>query len=145
MGKLRIMVADDHAILRQGLRRLIDAESDMMVVAEAADGSEVLTQVNASRPDIVVLDLSMPGLNGVETIRRLKAINAPCKILVLTVHEDRGYLREALQAGAAGYMLKRAAAEELIGALWAIARGEAFVDARITSELVNLLTAPAPR
>jgi two-component system response regulator NreC len=144
-AKLRILLADDHAILREGMRRLIDAEPDMTVVAEAADGAEVLAQVNALQPDLVVLDLSMPVMSGMEVTHRLKAANSTCKILVLTVHEDRGYLREVLQAGASGYMLKRAAAEELIGALRAIGRGEAFLDTRIAGELVNLLNAPAPR
>lgn len=145
MAKLRILLADDHPILREGMRRMIDAESDMHVVAEAADGIEVLSLVPTVQPDVIVLDLSMPRLGGVETTRRLKALNTACKIFVLTVHEDRGYLREVLQAGAAGYMLKRAAAEELIEALRTVARGEAFVDARITNELVNLLATSSPR
>ena len=105
MAKLRVLVADDHAILRQGLRRLIEAEPDLTVVAEAADGAEALAQFNSHKPDLVVLDLSMPVMNGVEATRRMKAAHAACKILVLTVHEERGYLVEVLQAGAAGYML----------------------------------------
>ncbi|HWA24661.1 MAG TPA: response regulator transcription factor [Lacunisphaera sp.] len=145
MGKLRILVADDHAILRQGMRRLIEAEPDLQVVAEAQDGSEVPALVAAHQPDIVVLDLSMPQVGGVETLRQLRAAQATCKVLVLTVHEDRSYLREVLEAGALGYMLKRAAAAELIDAIRSIARGQAFVDARITTELVNLLTVPPPR
>lgn len=145
MTKLRILLADDHAILRQGMRRLIDAENDMTVVGEAADGAEAVALVKKLQPDIVVMDLSMPSMGGVEATRHVIQARDASRVLVLTVHEDRGYLREVLEAGAAGYMLKRAAAQELIEAIRVIAGGQAFVDSRVSNQLVDLLTVPPPR
>jgi DNA-binding NarL/FixJ family response regulator len=142
--KARILLVDDHAVLRSGMRHLIEAEPDMEVVGEGSDGAEVPRLVEELRPDIVVLDLSMPKVSGVETVRRLKAAGAACKILVLTVQEDRSYLRELLEAGALGYMLKRAAAEELIRAIRAIASGSVYVDSRLANKLISSLVEKAP-
>lgn len=135
----RILVVDDHAVLRQGMKHLIDAEPDMEVVGEAEDGAEAIRIAATLRPDIIVMDLSMPNLSGAGATRRLKAAHPSCKVLVLTVHEDRGYLKELLEAGATGYMLKRAAADELIHALRAIAAGNVYVDARLADKLVSTL------
>ena len=135
----RILLVDDHAVLRQGMKHLIDAEPDMDVVGEAEDGAEAIRMAATLRPDIIVMDLSMPNLTGAEATRRLKTADPSRRVLVLTVHEDRGYLKELLEAGATGYMLKRAAADELIHALRAIAAGNVYVDARLADKLASTL------
>lgn len=137
--KARILLADDHAVLRKGMRHLIEAEPDMEVVGEADDGSEVEALVQTLAPDIVIVDLSMPKMDGMETVRRLKASGAACRILVLTVQEDPSYLRDLLSAGALGYMLKRAAADELVRAIRAIASGSVYVDSRLANKLISSL------
>jgi DNA-binding NarL/FixJ family response regulator len=139
MKKTRIVLADDHAVLRQGMKHLIDAEPDMEVVGEAADGAQVIPLVAKLKPDVVVMDLSMSDMGGAEATRQLKRRNEDCKVLVLTVHEDRNYLREVLEAGALGYMLKRAGAEELIQAIRATARGTVFIDSRLATKLINVI------
>jgi DNA-binding NarL/FixJ family response regulator len=141
MNTINLFLVDDHAVLREGLKRLIDAEEDMHVVGEAWDGLQAVELILAARPHVVVLDISMPGLNGVEVTRRLKAACPEVKVLVLTVHEDKSYSRELLEAGALGYMLKRAAAEELVVAIRKVASGNIYVDARVTEDLVNSLFA----
>lgn len=145
MAKIRILLADDHPVLRQGMRRLIEHERDMVVVAEADDGAEVPALINLHHPDVLVLDLAMRQVSGVETLRQLRAKQSDCKVLVLTVHEDRAFLREVLEAGALGFMLKRAANTELIEAIRSVARGTAYVDGRITPELVQLVSSAASR
>jgi two-component system, NarL family, response regulator NreC len=142
--KSRILLIDDHAVLRSGMRHLIEAEPDMEVVGEGDDGAAVPGLVEQLRPDIVVLDLSMPKVGGAEAVRSLKAAGAECKVLVLTVQEDRSYVRELLEAGALGYMLKRAAAEELIQAIRAIAAGSVYVDSRLASKLISSLVEKGP-
>lgn len=139
MKKARIILVDDHAVLRQGMKHLIDAEADMEVIGEAADGAQLLPLVVQLRPDIVVMDLSMAGMGGAEATRRLQEKNLGCKVLVLTVHEDRNYLREMLEAGALGYVLKRAPAEELVQAIRAIAQGTAYIDSRVATKLINVM------
>jgi DNA-binding NarL/FixJ family response regulator len=128
MDVIRILLADDHNVVRAGLKALIDAQPDMRVVGEASDGLEVLDQAAAVRPDIVVMDLSMPRLNGLEATRQLRARLTDVRILVLSVHEDATYLRQALEAGATGYVLKRAAAESLIGAIREVGSDGVYLD-----------------
>jgi two-component system response regulator NreC len=142
--KSRIVLADDHAVLRQGLKHLIEAEPDMEVVGETADGSEVLPLVMKLKPDVVVMDLSMPGMSGAEATRLLRDNQPGCKVLVLTVHEDRNYLRETLEAGAIGYMLKRSPAEEIVEAIRAIAKGTVFIDSRIATKLITVMVEEKP-
>jgi DNA-binding NarL/FixJ family response regulator len=141
-SKLRIFLADDHAILREGLKRLIDGEVDMEVSGEAADGAEALTSIEESKPDIVVMDLSMPKIGGAAATRQLKASAPNIKVIALTVHEDRAYLQELLEAGAAGYVLKRAASEELIRAIRSVAAGGVYVDQRLVGNLIESLIHP---
>src|SRR4051794_27827649 len=117
MAKLRVFLADDHAVVREGLKALINAQPDMEISGEAADGQAACEQAPPLRPDVVVLDVSMPGMSGAQAAERLRQECPQVKVLALTVHEDKGYLRQLLQAGAAGYVLKRAAAEELIRAI----------------------------
>ena len=112
MSELRIFLADDHAVVREGLKALINAQPQMTVVGEADNGLSACNQIPALRPDVVVMDVSMPGLTGSQATDRLRQECPKVRVLALTVHEDRGYIRQLLAAGAAGYVLKRAAAEE---------------------------------
>ncbi len=139
MNKLSIFLADDHAMLREGLKRLIDSEADMEVVGEAGTGSEAVERIEALQPGVAVVDISMPELGGLEVVRRTRAQLPRIKILVLTVHEDRGYSRELLEAGASGYVLKRATAGELIEAIRQVASGKVYVDPRISDALISSL------
>ena len=125
--KIRVMLADDHAILRAGLRMLLEAQPDMAVVAEAADGEEAIRRAGGSRPDVAVVDLSMPGLSGVETLERLRREVPSTRLLVLTMHDDPGYARLALAAGASGHVIKDAESTELLAAIRAVHRGRTFV------------------
>lgn len=142
MTKLRVILADDHAIVREGLKRLIDAEADMVVVGEASDGAEAVDKAVRLAPDVAVLDVSMGGVNGAEATRQVRASCPGTRILALTVHEDTSYLRELLDAGAYGYVLKRAASDELIRAIRAVAGGGVYVDPRVAGKLVSTLMPP---
>src|SRR3954464_14736126 len=126
--KLRILLADDHNVVRAGLRALIDAQPDMEVVGEAADGEAAWRQTVDLGPDVIVMDVSMPGSGGARATERIKQDRPEVRVLALTVHEDRGYLQQLLQAGASGYLLKRAAADDLIHAIRTVARGGTFLD-----------------
>ena len=132
---VRILVADDHGVLRAGLRALLNSASDLQVTAEAGNGEEVLELVDQARPDIVLLDISMPRLDGIEVTRRLKRAIPDIQVLIMTMHEDTGLLREALRAGAAGYIVKRAVESELINAIHAVYRGELYVHPALTRDL----------
>lgn len=137
MGKLRIVLADDHPVVREGLKTLINADPALEVVGEAGDGLAAVGLVAELDPDVVVVDVSMPGLNGAQVTARLIEQRPDRKILALTVHEDRGYLRLLLGAGAAGYVLKRAAAEELIHAIRAVAGGGTYLDPSLAGSVVG--------
>jgi DNA-binding NarL/FixJ family response regulator len=127
MPRIRVLIADDHAVLRAGLRMLIEAQPDMKVVGEAADGPETVSQARDLESDVVLLDLSMPGLPGTATIERLVRLDRRPRILVLTMHDDPAYLGSALQAGASGYIVKKAADVELLTAIRVVHRGGSFV------------------
>jgi two-component system, NarL family, response regulator NreC len=141
---IRILIAEDHGVLRTGLHALLNVEPDLEVVGEAADGHEALRLAGELRPDIMLLDLVMPGLGGIEVTRQLKKSLPDTRTLILTVHEDVGLLREAFQAGAAGYLIKRAVESELINAIHAVWRGDLYVHPAMTRALVeNYPLAPA--
>src|SRR5947209_14796539 len=145
MCKLRVLLADDHHVVRAGLRALIDAQDDMGVVAEAADGEAACRLAGELTPDVAVMDLSMPLLGGAEATARIKKDRPAVKVLALTVHEDRGYLQRLLQAGASGYLLKRAAADDLIHAIRALARGGPYLDPGLTGKVLGgLVGRPTP-
>ncbi|MFN8458109.1 MAG: response regulator transcription factor [Anaerolineae bacterium] len=140
---INILIADDHGVLRAGLRALLNAEADFKVVDEAADGAETLRLAGQLSPDIVLLDVSMPGLSGIQVTRRLKEMLPEVRVLILTVHEDEGLLREAMRAGASGYIVKRAVESELIDAIRTIWRGNLYVHPAMTHALLKDL-APDP-
>lgn len=124
---IRIVLCDDHAVLRAGLRALLQAEPGLAVVGEAADGIETVDRVMALRPDVAVVDVAMPGRDGIAAAHQIHRLAPDVKILMLTMHEDGPFVAQALEAGAAGYVLKRAADVELIGAIHQVRRGGAFV------------------
>jgi DNA-binding NarL/FixJ family response regulator len=143
MSTIRVLLADDHAIVREGLKSLINSQEGMEVVGEAADGLAAVSLTTELDPDVAVVDVSMPGLNGAQVTTQLRAVRPDRKVLVLTVHEDKGYLRSLLEAGAAGYVLKRAAAAELVQAIRAVADGEMYIDPSLTASLVDDFVRPA--
>jgi two-component system response regulator NreC len=128
MPRIRVLIADDHAVLRAGLRLLIAGHSDMEVVGEAATGPETVRGAQATAPDVVLLDLSMPGARSTQTIEQLAQVARSARVLVLTMHDDPGYMQAALLAGASGYIVKRAADVELLTAIRAVHQGRTFVD-----------------
>jgi DNA-binding NarL/FixJ family response regulator len=145
---VRILVADDHGIVRSGIRMLIERQAGMRVVAEAADGAEALEKALAERPDLAILDVSMPRLTGLQAAREIKAQAPGTAVLLLSMHDDERYLFDALQAGAAGYVLKRQADEELVEAIRAVVRGEPFISPATQDALIAEWLdegAPAPR
>jgi len=137
MTKTRVLLAEDHTIVRKGLCALLDAEPGIEVIGEAEDGREALVQVEQQRPDIVLMDISMPGLNGLEATRQIKKRFPEVKVLILTVHSDEEYIRQILRAGASGYLLKEAAPHELISAIEAIQRGESYLSPSVSKKVVR--------
>lgn len=124
----RVLIADDHAIVRAGLRALLAEEAALELIGEASGGYEAIELVEKTRPDVLILDLSMPDLDGISVARTIKPNFPELKILILTLHEDEALLKEAIKAGAAGYILKRAAESELISAIRVILRGDLYID-----------------
>lgn len=127
MEKIRILIVDDHPVLRWGLKELLNAQPDMEVVGEAADGREALSKAQETAPDVVTLDLTMPGVGGFEVIDELREQNPKAKILILTMHDDPGYLRKATAKGASGYIIKTAAGSELVFAIRAVQQRRVFL------------------
>ncbi len=127
-GSVRVFLADDHPIFRRGLRGLVDAQPDMEVVGEADDGQAAIAGVIATHPDIAVLDVSMPGMSGAQAAEQLRLQQPGVKVLALSAHEDRGYVDQMLAVGACGYVVKRAAGDELVRAIRSVAAGQMFVD-----------------
>ncbi|OIO89636.1 MAG: DNA-binding response regulator [Anaerolineae bacterium CG2_30_64_16] len=137
MTKTRILLADDHAVLRAGLRLLIEAQADMTCAGEAGDGLETLAQAERLQPDLVLLDLSMPRLGGLAALPEIRRKAPAARILVLTMHADDEYLRQCLKGGAAGYVLKQAADQELLLAIRAVMRGEVYIHPAMTRGLLG--------
>ncbi|MGE3277787.1 MAG: response regulator [Vicinamibacterales bacterium] len=138
MSRIRVLLADDHAILREGLRALLGGTDDIEVVGEAANGEETITQVAALRPDVVVMDVAMPGLGGLEATLALRRAHPDVRVLVLTQHENPEYVRRFMKAGASGYLLKRTAGSELASAIRAARQGGLVLDPAIArSALVD--------
>jgi DNA-binding NarL/FixJ family response regulator len=130
-GKIRVLIVDDHAILREGVRALLGLHADMEVVGEASDGQLALEQVEKLDPDVVLMDIAMPGLGGIETALELRKRGKRVRILILSQYEDREYVRRLLKAGVAGYVLKKSAGAELANAIRAVSRGGLVLDPEV--------------
>jgi two-component system response regulator NreC len=143
---IRIALIDDHTVLRSGVRALLEHQEDMVVVGEAADGTEGLEMVQREQPDVVLMDLSLPGLNGIGVTRRIREAGCSARILALTMHEDQRHVRQVLEAGATGYVSKRAADTELVDAIRAVHRGEVFLHPSVARSVLEgyLGTQPEP-
>jgi two-component system response regulator NreC len=137
VAKISLILADDHAVVRSGLRMLLEAQPDIEIVAEAESGRQAIDQVRAIRPDVVLMDIQMPDVNGIEATQRIKELAPETAVLVLTMHEDDQYFFEMLHAGASGYMPKRAAPDELVSAIRTVARGEIFLYPSLATRLVQ--------
>jgi DNA-binding NarL/FixJ family response regulator len=137
MTDLRIFLADDHAVVREGLKALINAQPGMVVVGEAANGLLACEQIPALRPDVVVMDVSMPDMTGSQSTARLRKECPTVRVLALTVHEDKGYIRQLLAAGATGYVLKRSAPEGLIQAIRSVAAGGVYLDPSMAGKVIG--------
>ncbi|MBI3764769.1 MAG: response regulator transcription factor [Chloroflexi bacterium] len=135
--KIRVLIADDHTIFRAGVRLLLEAEPDIAVVGEALNGDEAAALAESLRPDVILMDIAMPGTNGLEATRRIKARWPEMQVLVLTMHRSDEYFFEVLKAGASGYVLKAAETNELIGAIRAVARGEVFLHPTMAGQLLK--------
>jgi DNA-binding NarL/FixJ family response regulator len=135
--KIRVLLADDHILVRQGIRQFLEEAEDIEVVAEANDGAEALRLISTTQPDVAVLDIRMPEVTGVEATRRIKQHYPDIKVLILTAYDDDPYIRALLQAGADGYMLKTARAEELVEAVHNVQRGLAALSPSVASKVIR--------
>ena len=142
MTKTRIVLADDHAVLRSGLKLLLNAQEDLTVVGEATNGLEALAAVREYSPDLLLLDISMPKTDGLQVLSQVKRAHPNVRVLVLTMHEEEGYLRRALEMGAAGYCPKSAADAELISAIRSVMRGNVYIHPSHTRILLDKMIAP---
>ena len=135
--KTRILLADDHAVVRQGFARILQSEGDFEVVGEASDGREAVQKAIELKPDIVIMDVSMPELNGIEATRRLQKDHPRIRVLALSMHKDNVFVREILRAGAAGYLLKDAIDQELLTAVRAVAGGEGYLSPSVSESVLS--------
>jgi len=144
MKPLKILIADDHKMVREGLRLLINSQADMRVVGEAASGREVLLQIRELKPDVVVMDLSMPDLNGLQATEQLQLQCPDIKVVAITANEDESYLRQLCKVGASGYVLKRSAGDELVKAISVVAAGGVYFEAALASKALARQSTSAP-
>lgn len=143
MGHIRVVLADDHPIVLAGIRALLTADPELELVGEANNGGEALPLIRSASPDVAVVDVSMPGLNGLELTERVARECPGTKVLVLTVHEDAAYVQPMLKAGARGYLLKRSAAEDLLRAIHAVAEGGIYLDPSVAGHALTDASAAA--
>ncbi|MGQ9768355.1 MAG: response regulator [Anaerolineae bacterium] len=134
---IRVLVADDHAILRDGIRSLLERQPDFLVVGEAGNGQEAVDKALALAPDVVLMDLAMPGMDGLEATRRLRQLRPEIKVLILTQHDNQEYIAPALRAGAVGYVLKRSGGREVVNAIRRVFEEGAFVEPEVAQKLVQ--------
>ena len=132
---IKVLLADDHSIVREGLRRIVEESGDMEVVAEAADGRDALRQVDTAVPDVAVVDISMPGIDGLEVVGRLKDSHPGLPVLILTMHEEAQYIVRAIEAGAMGYLTKPSAPEQLVTAIRKVCQGQRYMTDEATEAL----------
>jgi len=137
INKISVLIADDHSLLRQGLKQILELEKDISVVAQASNGSEAVQCAKECKPDVILMDINMPGTNGLQAIKEIKQEKLQCRIIVLTIHEDREYLFKTLQMGAEGYVLKDAEPSVLIEAIRNVNSGQSYIQPNMTSELVR--------
>jgi DNA-binding NarL/FixJ family response regulator len=137
-----ILIADDHGVVREGLRRLLEGEPDLKVVGEAADGRELLEQIERARPSVVILDISMPHLGGLEALERIRAKHPGVKAILLSMHSDGPFVQSAVALGADGYLLKNGPAAEVIEAVRAVVRGGSYFSPPVAKEIVEQLRTP---
>lgn len=135
MSSIRVMLVDDHAVVRMGFKLLLQGADDIEVVAEAESGEEAIKRYPAIKPDVVVMDISMPGIGGLEAVSRLLAKDPAAKVLILSAHEDSSHPKRLLKAGAVGYLSKRSAAEELIQAIHQVFNGKTFLDSKLAQAM----------
>jgi DNA-binding NarL/FixJ family response regulator len=137
MKRIRILLADDHAVVRQGFRMILGAQPDMEIVGEAGNGREAVELAERLKPEVVVMDVSMPELNGIEATRRLAASTPHTRVLALSMHKDSVYVREILRAGARGYLLKDSVAADLVSAVRAVASGEGYLSPQVSNAVLD--------
>ena len=135
--KISLMIADDHVLMRQGLKQLLELEEDIAVIAQSGDGEETVKKALEYNPDVILLDINMPSMNGIEVLRRLKDLGTMSKIIMLTIHEDKEYLFETMKIGADGYVLKDSDADSLIKAIRDVNMGKTYIQPSIASMLVE--------
>jgi len=141
---ISVLIADDHGIVREGLRRLLESEQDLKVIGEARDGREVLDEVEKHRPHVVVLDITMPRLGGLETLERLRARHPDVKVVLLSVHGDPPFIQSAIALGADGYILKNGRAAEVVTAVREVMNGGSYFSPAVAREIVDQLRSPRP-
>lgn len=137
MDTIRVLLAEDHTIVRKGLRSLLDRDIGIKIVGEAEDGREAVKKAEKLQPDVVVMDIAMPGLNGLEATRQLKKRFPEMKFIILTVHDNEEYILQTLRAGASGYLIKKAAPADLIEAIQAVHRGDSFLSPSISKTVID--------
>jgi DNA-binding NarL/FixJ family response regulator len=134
---IRILIADDHGVVAEGLKHLIEAQQDMQVVATVGDGREAIRMAKETQPDVVLMDLSMPELNGADATRAVLEHDPKCRVIVLSMYAEREYVRRALKAGAAGYVVKRSAAKEVVDAIRAVHAGQRYLSPRVADVVID--------
>ncbi|NLH97295.1 MAG: response regulator transcription factor [Clostridiaceae bacterium] len=136
-SRISVLIADDHPLFRQGIKQILELENDITVVAQAANGDEAVRLTREHKPDVILMDINMPGSNGLQAIKEIKDENINSKIIVLTIHEDREYLIKTIQMGAEGYVLKDAEPSVLIDAIRSVHQGQSYIQPNMTKELVK--------
>lgn len=137
MDKIRVLIADDHSLVRKGLKQILELEKDFEVIGQAADGRQAIEMTTSLKPDVVLMDINMPIINGLKAIKMLKENNTSARIIVLTIHEDKEYLLETIRMGAAGYIMKDAEVEHLIEAIRMVYRGKIYIQPNLTSDIIK--------
>ena len=137
MKRIRILLADDHAVVRQGFKMILNAQADMEIVGEAGNGRQAVDLAEQLRPDVVVMDVAMPELNGIEATRRLASSVPHARVIALSMHKDSVYVREILRAGARGYLLKDSGAADLVAAIHAVASGESYLSPAVSNAVLD--------
>lgn len=137
MYRIKVLIADDHSLVRQGIKQILELEEDIVVVAQAPNGEEAVKLAVEYSPDVILMDINMPGMNGVQAIKEIKQKNLSSRIIVLTIHEDREYLFKTINMGAEGYVLKDSDSDVLIEAIRSVSKGQNYIQPNMTRELVK--------